>query len=89
MEATRTAMQEPYIEDNGETVGIDKISKQLLLDVVREAKAMNEVEIEKSTLSTRRRSAVFEMREFQNIRNSSELTDDELLNAFAFFPDKN
>ncbi|EJW70097.1 hypothetical protein WUBG_18996, partial [Wuchereria bancrofti] len=59
------------------------MSKQLLLDVIREARAVNETEVQKRTLTTGYRYTTPEMGELQNSRNLFELTDEELLDAFA------
>lgn len=61
----------------------DSISKQLLLDVIREARAINKTKVQKCTLTTRNRSEILEMKEVLNNRKLFELTDEELLSAFA------
>lgn len=76
-------MQIPNTEVEDETVERDSMSKQLLLDVIKEARAMNETEVQKRTLTTRNEIATLGVGELQKSQNLFELTDDELLNAFA------
>uniref|UniRef100_A0A158Q6N9 DNA-directed primase/polymerase protein n=1 Tax=Elaeophora elaphi TaxID=1147741 RepID=A0A158Q6N9_9BILA len=83
LEANKNAIQVPSTEVEDQIVGRNNMSKQLLLDVIREARATNEIEVQKRMLTTRNRSADLDMEELQTDRNSFELTDDELLNAFA------
>lgn len=83
LKTNKIAIQAPNTEVGDKTVGIDNMSKQLLLDVIREARAMNEIEVQKRTLTSHHQNAILEMGELQNSRNLFELTDDELLNAFA------
>ncbi|EFO25208.2 hypothetical protein LOAG_03275 [Loa loa] len=52
LEANQISIQAPNTEVEDKTVGIDNMSKQLLLDVIREAKAMNETEVQKRMSAT-------------------------------------
>ncbi|CAG9534358.1 unnamed protein product [Cercopithifilaria johnstoni] len=83
LEANKITIQVPNTEVEDKAFGRDSMSKQLLLDVIREARAMNENNVQKRTLTTLNGSAILEMGEQQNSRNLFELTDDELLNAFS------
>ncbi|KAK6112556.1 Herpesviridae UL52/UL70 DNA primase family protein [Brugia pahangi] len=83
LESNKINIQSENTEVEDQTVGMDNMSKQLLLDVVREARVVNETEVQKRTLTTGYRYTTPEMGELQNSRNLFELTDEELLDAFA------
>ncbi|KAL3990279.1 Herpesviridae UL52/UL70 DNA primase family protein [Acanthocheilonema viteae] len=83
LEANKIAVQGPNTQIEDKTVEKDSTSKQILLDLIKEARAVNEIEIQKRTLTTCNRCAILELGELQNSRNLFELTDDELLNAFT------
>ncbi|VDK84704.1 unnamed protein product [Litomosoides sigmodontis] len=83
LEANETAIQIPNTEAEDGRAERGSMSKQLLLDVIKESRAMNETEVEKRTLTTRNEIASAGVRKLQKSQNLFELTDDELLNAFA------
>ncbi|VDO36961.1 unnamed protein product [Brugia timori] len=83
LESNKINIQSENTEVEDQTVGMDNMSKQLLFDVVKEARVLNETEVQKRTLTTGYRYTTPEMGELQNSRTLFELTDEELLDAFA------
>ncbi|VDK65940.1 unnamed protein product, partial [Onchocerca ochengi] len=83
LEADKITMQAANTDIENETVERDNMSKEVLLDLVREARAMNETEVQRRMLTSRRQNVILGMGVLQDSRNLFELTDDELLSAFA------
>lgn len=77
-----TSVQAPNTDTEG------TLSEELLFSLVNEAKAVNEVEIQKRMQQCRRRSAAVEMKALKENGNSLELSDEELLKAFAEIEDQ-
>uniref|UniRef100_A0A8R1TRN4 DNA-directed primase/polymerase protein n=1 Tax=Onchocerca volvulus TaxID=6282 RepID=A0A8R1TRN4_ONCVO len=83
LEADKITIQAANTDIENETVERDNMSKEVLLDLVREARAMNETEVQRRMLTSRRQNVILGMGVLQDSRNLFELTDDELLSAFA------
>uniref|UniRef100_A0A915PHG6 DNA-directed primase/polymerase protein n=1 Tax=Setaria digitata TaxID=48799 RepID=A0A915PHG6_9BILA len=77
LEISKDALNMPDTNVGDKKIKRNNVSKQLLMDLVKEARAMNEVEIQKCT-----RSIAPQMKALDCGRNLFELTDDELLSAF-------
>ncbi|KAM3728407.1 DNA-directed primase/polymerase protein [Dirofilaria immitis] len=82
LEINKIAVEAANTDTENKVVESGNMSKKILLDLIREARSMNETEVQRRALTSHHQNVILQMQMLQNSRNSSELTDNELLNAF-------